>query len=107
MKKARPAFTKRDDLNTQKCREGKELIGHEEIGCHMIFDVKMDGSFTRKARFVANGDETDPPSHLTHSSVVSRESVRIAFLVAALNDLQVRCADCFNAYLNAKCREKI
>ena len=69
MKKARPAFTKRDDLNIQKCREGKELIEYEEIGCHMIFDVKMDGSFTRKARFVANGDETDPPSHLTHSSV--------------------------------------
>ena len=55
MKKARPAFTKRDDLDMQKCREGKELIGYEEIGCHMIFDVKMDRSFTRKARFVAGG----------------------------------------------------
>ena len=107
MKKARPAFTKRDDLNIQRCREGKELIECEKIGCHMIFDVKMDGSFTRKARFVAAGVETDPPSHLTYSSVVSRESVRIAFLVAALNDLQIRCADCFNAHHNAKCREKI
>ena len=65
--------------------------GYKEIPCHMVFDVKMD--FTWKARFVAGGHVTDPPSTLTYSSVVSRESVRIAFLIAALNDLQVCVAD--------------
>jgi len=44
---------------------------------------------------------------MTYSSVVSRESVRIAFLIAALNDLQVFATDVGNAYLNAPCREKI
>ena len=45
--------------------------------------------FMRKAQFVANGSTTDAPVALCYSSVVSRDSVRIAFLVAALNDLDV------------------
>jgi hypothetical protein len=51
-------------------------IGYKWIKCHLIFDVKMD--FTRKARFVAGGHMMDPPSTLTYSSVVSRDSVHIA-----------------------------
>ncbi len=50
---------------------------------------------------------TDAPSSITYSSVVSRESVKIAFLVAALNDLDIMSCDIGNAYLNAQCREKI
>ena len=33
----------------------KHLIGYKEITCHFVFDVKLDGSFTRKASFCANG----------------------------------------------------
>jgi len=43
---------------------------------------------------------------VTYSSVVSRDSVRIAFLMAALNGLDVKAADIGNAYLNAKNRER-
>jgi hypothetical protein len=71
----------------------------------MVFDVKMD--LTRKARIVAGGHTTETPASLTYSSVVSRDSVRIAFLYAALNDLDVMSCDVSNAYLNAPCREKI
>ena len=46
---------------------------------------------------------TDTPSSITYSSMVSRDSVCIAFLVAALNDLDV----IGNAYLNAPDKEKI
>jgi hypothetical protein len=63
--------------------------------------------FTRKARFVAGGHKTDPPATLTYSSVVSRDSVRIAFLIAALNDLDILAADIGNAYINADVREKV
>jgi len=73
----------------------------------MIFDVKMDGDFTKKARFVAGGHTTEAPASSTYSSVVSRESVRIAFLVTVLNDLEVFVADIGNAYLNAPCCKKI
>ena len=82
-----------------------KYVGFQEISCHMIFDVKMD--LTRKAWFVAGGHMTEPPASVTYSSVVSRDSVRIAFLIAALNDLDVTACDVGNAYLNAPCREKI
>jgi hypothetical protein len=71
----------------------------------MIFDVKMD--LTRKARMVAGGHTTETPASLTYSSVVSRDNVRIALLIAALNDLDIMACDIGNAYLNAPCREKI
>ena len=80
-------------------------IGHNFVNCKIIFDVKM--TFERKARLVAQGFMTDPPSHLTFASVVSRESVRIGFTIAALNDLKVIAGDVSGAYLNASCREKI
>jgi hypothetical protein len=80
-------------------------IGYKWIRCHLIFDVKMD--FTRKARYVAGGHMTDPPSTLTYSSVVSRDSVRIGFLLAVLNDLDLLAVDVGNAYLNAPTREHV
>ena len=81
--------------------------GFQFIRCHMIFDVKMGENFRRKARMVAGGHMTSTPSSITYSSVVSRDSVRIAFLYAALNDLKVFACDIQNAYLTAECREKI
>jgi Reverse transcriptase (RNA-dependent DNA polymerase) len=67
--------------------------------------VRMD--FTRKARFVAGGLTTAPPNLITYASVVSRESVRIAFLLAALNGLDMLAADKQSAYLNADCMENV
>ena len=64
--------------------------------------------FTRKARFVAGGHTTDTSASITYSSVVSRDhSVRLAFLISGLNDLNVLAGDVANAYLNAKCRDEI
>ena len=81
--------------------------GYQKISCHMIFDVKMGENFRRKARMVAGGHTTSTPSSITYSSVVSRDSVRIALTIAALNGLKVRACDIQNAYLTAPCREKI
>ena len=80
-------------------------VGYTEITCPLIFDVKMD--LTRKARYVAGGHLTDPPSSLTYASIVSRETIRIAFLIAALNDPKILTGDIQNAYLNAYTKEKI
>jgi hypothetical protein len=38
---------------------------------------------------------------MTYTSVVSRESVIISLILAALNDLDVKMADIENAYLTA------
>jgi hypothetical protein len=84
--------------------EVKHVPGYKRIPGHIIWDVKMD--FTRKARYVAGGHRTDPPKAITYSSVVSRESVRIALLLAGLNDLEIRLTDIGNAYLTAPITEK-
>ena len=107
MEKAKVAYIGMDEYTPDQVRSGNApgLIGFQEIKCHMIFDVKID--FTRKARFVAGGHMTEAPASLTYSSVVSRDSVKIAFLIGALNELDVMACDIGNAYLNAPCREKI
>ena len=84
----------------------KKLVGYQEIRCHMIFHIKMAG-LACKARLVGGSHTTDTPSSITYSSVVSCDSIRIAFLIAALNDLDIMAADIRNAYLNAPCHEKI
>ena len=88
-------------------RCGQKLVEYQKKCCHMIFDIKMDGRFTRKARYVVDGHTTDPPSSIKYSRVVSRDSVRIIFTLVSLNSEYIRAADIGHAYLNAKCREKI
>jgi hypothetical protein len=106
MSKVKVAYKLMEGINPEDVRHGKvpQMIGFQEIKCHIIFDVKMD--FTRKARFVAGGHLTQPATSSTYSSVVSRDSVRLAFLLASLNGLKVLSCDIGNAYLNAPCREK-
>lgn len=85
--------------------ENEIPAAHQKITCHLVFEVKFD--LRRKARYVAGGHLTSTPSSMTYSSVVSRESVRIGFLVAALNDLDIWAADIQNAYLNAPTKERV
>ena len=80
---------------------------HDHVNVHMIFDINMDGKFTRKAKLVAYGQKTAPPSSITYSSVDSMDIVRIAFLLASLNDLDIFACDTGNAYHNDKCGEKL
>jgi hypothetical protein len=57
MKKIHKAMQEFDGMR----EEAKvKLIGYQEIQCHMIFDVKMEG-LVRKARFVAGGHTTVTP----------------------------------------------
>ena len=86
--------------------DGVVPVGFKEISCHLIFDIKSD-TLQRKARFVAGGHLTDPPKDSTYSSFVSRDSVRLFFLLAALNDLDVLACDIQHAYINAETKEKV
>jgi Reverse transcriptase (RNA-dependent DNA polymerase) len=49
----------------------------------------------------------EAPALVTYSSVVSRDIVRLGFLIAALNGIDIMSCDLENAYLNAPCGEKI
>jgi hypothetical protein len=81
-------------------------VGYKQIKCHMIFDIKLGENNRRKSRMVAGGHMTDTPSSVTYSSVVSRDSVRIALLIAGMNGLDVLACDIQNAYLTAPARER-
>ena len=56
---------------------------------------------------VADGHCTETPAALTYSLVVSRDAVKIASTIAALNDLKVLVCNIQNAYLTENCREKV
>ena len=99
MKNVRVAFKVLDD-------DEKISNTYQYISCHMIFDVKME-DFRRKARLVAGGHVTSAPASITYATVVSRESVRIALTLAALNDLEVKSSDIENAYLTAPSIERL
>jgi hypothetical protein len=107
VKNVRIAFEVIEGITVDEMRTGKIKPGYSFCGTHIIFDIKMDGKFTRKARLVADGHTTRAPASITYSSVVSRDSVRIVLMLASLNDLEVFACDVGNAYLNADCREKL
>ena len=48
----------------------------------------------------------DTPSAMTYASVISQESMRVAFLIPDLNELGVLYADVHHLYLNVPPREK-
>ena len=80
-------------------------VGHTEINYHLVFNVKIN--CTRKARYVAGGNLTDLPDNVpTYASVVSCESVRILFLISALNKIKVLAEEISNALLNTQCANK-
>ena len=85
-----------------------ELIGYQQITTRIIFDIKLGENFRQnKARLVADGHKIEPPGSVTYSSIVSRDSVRLCLLSAALNNLDVLAGDIENAYLTTPCHEKV
>ena len=76
--------------------------GYTKITTYMVFDVKL-GTLARKARFCADGHKVPGlPKESAYRSVPSRDLVRILFLLAALNGLEVLSADIQDTYLSAQ-----
>ena len=76
--------------------------GYQFVNCHMIFDINMGEGFRRKARMVNGSHTTEAPASPTYSSIVSRDSVRIALAIAALNGLNMLACNIQNEFLTAK-----
>lgn len=76
------------------------------INYHFIFNMKFN--LTRKVRCVVGGHRKKvvPPKHI-YASVVSRYSIRIEFLVAALNDVNILTRDIGDVYLNTSYKKKV
>ena len=64
-------------------------LGYQFLNCRMIFYINMGKGFRQKARMVDGGHRVEAPASLTYSSIVSRDLVRIALEISALNGLKV------------------
>ena len=69
--------------------------------------LNKDGGLLLKIMPSYRRPQAEAPRSLTYASMVSRESVRIAPTLAALNALEVKTSDIQNAYLTASCSEKV
>ena len=107
MTNVRISFVKLGRVTLDDIMKDKINPGYEHVNVHMIFDINMGRKFTTNETLVAYGHTTSPPSYTTYSSVVSRESVGVTFLLASLNELYILACDIGNAYLNAKFIEKL
>ena len=56
---------------------------------------------------VARGHMTKALATITYASIVSRETVRIALMIATLIDLEVKSGDILNAYVQVPVTEKV
>ena len=79
--------------------------GYQYIPLLWAFAVKYDGR--RRARCVAGGHVTPDLDVDMYSGVVDLEIVRLAFIAAKLQDLQVYTADIGSAYIQAFTTEKV
>ena len=61
----------------------------------MVFNIKME-EFRQGARLVAGGHMTEALAAIMYASVVSRETVRIALMIAALKHLKCLCRGTFD-----------
>ena len=66
----------------------------------MVFDVKME-DFRQKTRLVAGGHMTKALATIMYASIVSKDIVIIALMIAALNDLEIKLGDILNACVQA------
>ena len=72
----------------------------------MVFDIKME-DFRQKARLVAGCHMTTALATITYVSILSRETVRIALMLATLNDLEVKSGNILNSYIQGPATEKV
>ena len=66
----------------------------------MAFDIKIE-DFRHMARLVARGHMTKAPATIMYANVVSRETVKIALIIATLNPFEVKLDNILNAYIQA------
>ena len=91
----------------KKLPDGRSVaISNKFLQCNMVFDMKME-HYRGKAQLVAGGDMTEGQATYTYASVVSRETVRIALMIAALDDFEVSLGDILNTSVQAPATEEL
>ena len=102
----RVAFKYLKGVTPDHMRQRKVKPVFKYVGTHIMFDKKKDRKFTRKARIVSGGHKMEHPQSTTYSSVVTRDIVILAFIIAGLNNLDILACNIYNAYINTPCSGK-
>ena len=63
--------------------------------------------FRQKARLVAGHHMTEAPATIMYASVVSRMTVRLVLMIAALNVFEINLGDILNVYVQASVTEMV
>ena len=82
-----------------------DMRQYKRIPYQIIYACKHDGR--RKARLVAGGHMTAPPTQDIYSGVVGMDTMRLAFAVGAMQKLDVCACDISTAFLYGTTREKV
>ena len=73
---------------------------------HIIFDIKQQ-DLRHKARFVVGRHMLDSSMYNTYLSTIQGISIRLLFLIAMDNNLNIMTGDVNNAFPTAPCSEKV
>ena len=87
-----------------------DAISKEMENVRVAFEILPDGGkvpivhlfvqdFRCKVRLVAGGHITKAPGTVMYVNIVSRETVRVALIIATLNDLDFKLGDILNVYI--------
>ena len=63
--------------------------------------------FRHEARLVVGNHKTAAPATIMYASIVSRETVRIALMITALNDAEVMLGNILNVHIQVPVTEKM
>ena len=97
------AFEVLKSLTLAQMREGRVKPGFRYFVTHIIFDIKMYSKFTCKARLVIVGHKAASPTSITYYTIVIRDILRMEFLIACLNNLDICACGIVIAYPNDTC----
>ena len=87
-------------MENLRIEKADDMIEYQEITCHIINDLKIDLSW--KAQIVAIGEGMEAPAFLTYSSIVTKSGIKLAFLIVALNDLDIMSCNIGNIFVTGE-----
>ena len=88
-----------------KTTDYKPTTDYQYCRLQMIYDIKPDLTF--KARLVCDGSQVDPRNLSTRAAVLKTVSVRLLYLIADEQGLEVLGGDIVNAFIQENNKEKI
>ena len=86
-------------------RVEKSLVVSTKINFYLVFDMKITINY--KERYIESKHFTGVPRSMTYYSIVSRDTCKIAYIMAALNIPSIQKENTQNTFLEEPMKNKI